>query len=147
MTRRSFAVVSGFLFLAGIAITGVVVATRIMTPIDLVKEAKASTWRTIDINKALELIEEQEGLVVLDVREPAEFKAGHLPRAINIPPRVLELKIGQKVKEKDTPILIYGGTDGRSSLAAYSLKRMGYINIYNMWGGFMAWKERGFPIE
>ncbi|MFQ6112404.1 MAG: hypothetical protein ACE5LX_10325 [Nitrospinota bacterium] len=59
MTRRSFAVVSGFLFLAGIAITGVVVATRIMTPIDLVKEAKASTWRTIDINKALELIEEQ----------------------------------------------------------------------------------------
>ncbi len=147
MARRSFAGIVGFIFLAGVAATAIVVATKIMTPTDLIKEAKAGVWRTIDVNKGMELIQEQEGLVVLDVREPAEFEAGHLPMAINIPRGLVEFQIGGKVKDKSTPILVYCKTGGRSSLAAYNLQRMGYTNLYNMWGGFTAWKEKGLPVE
>jgi rhodanese-related sulfurtransferase len=147
MTRRSFSAALAFVFLASLAFTGLAFAAKVMTPKDLVAEAKAKIKNTIDVDKAKELIQEKEGLVVLDVREPSEFDAGHLPMAINIPRGLVEFKIGEKIKDKDAPILVYCKTGGRSSLTAFNLQRMGYTGLYNMWGGFDAWKEKSFPVE
>lgn len=87
--------------------------------------------------------------LILDVREPAEFAAGHLPGAINIPRGVLEFKIGshpdfQEKQQED--IVVYCQTGGRSALAAQVLNQLGYEKAVSMAGGFKAWSENGLPF-
>ncbi len=109
-----------------------------MTPQQLVAEAKTQIKET-DANNAATHI--STGAVVIDVREPAEFDAGHLPNAVNIPRGVLEFKTVDHpaLSNKNTEILMYCKTGGRSALAALSLLRLGYTNPVSMAGGFEAW--------
>ncbi|WP_054773206.1 rhodanese-like domain-containing protein [Methylogaea oryzae] len=85
---------------------------------------------------------------VLDVREPAEYAAGCLPGAVNIPRGVLEFKIDNIPVFKDdkqSPILVYCQSGGRSALAAEALQKLGYQPL-SLAGGFGAWKDAGGAI-
>ncbi|MFN3715977.1 MAG: rhodanese-like domain-containing protein [Thiobacillus sp.] len=116
-----------------------------MTPMELVAEAKSQITE-IDLAAAQAALPQS---LVLDVREPAEFDAGHLPGAINIPRGLLEFKIGDhpQLAKKDANILIYCKTSGRAALAAANLKRMGYTGLRSIHGGFDAWSQAGLPVE
>ncbi len=109
-----------------------------MTPQELVAEAR-SHIREIHIGGAIEHI--KAGNLIVDVREPVEFEAAHLPGAINIPRGVIEFKIGDHplLSNKRAEILLYCKTGGRSVLAAFSLQRLGYTGILSMTGGFDGW--------
>ena len=116
-----------------------------LTPHDLVVEAKSQIK---EVNTA-----DAQGLLgqraVLDVREPEEFAAGHLPGAINVPRGVLEFKIGMvpPLAAPTTPILIYCRTSGRAALSVVQLQKIGYSNIVSMAGGFEAWNNEQRPTE
>lgn len=87
--------------------------------------------------------------LVLDVREPAEFAAGHLPGAVNIPRGVLEFKIDSHPDfqgQQQAPIVVYCQTGGRSALATQALNQLGYEKAVSMAGGFKAWAEGGLPL-
>ena len=87
--------------------------------------------------------------LILDVREPAEFAAGHLPGAVNIPRGVLEFKIDSHPDfqaKQQAPIVVYCQTGGRSALAAQVLNQLGYLQAVSMAGGFKAWSENGLPV-
>lgn len=87
--------------------------------------------------------------VILDVREPAEYAAGHLPGAVNIPRGVLEFKIGAHPDfqgKQSADIVVYCQTGGRSALATLALNQLGYANAASMAGGFQAWSEQGLPL-
>lgn len=109
-----------------------------MTPQQLVAEAKTQIME-IDVNTAAQRI--AAGAVVIDVREPAEFGAGSLPNAVNIPRGVLEFKINEHpaLADKDAEILLYCRSGGRSALATVSLQRLGYTRPNSILGGFDAW--------
>ncbi|MBI5299822.1 MAG: hypothetical protein HY877_05975, partial [Deltaproteobacteria bacterium] len=77
--------------------------------------------------------------VILDVREPEEWKEAHIPRAKHIPRGLLELKIENLFPDKTTPIICHCAGGTRSLLAAHSLKQLGYTNASSMAGGFKAW--------
>ena len=116
-----------------------------MTPMELVAEAKAQITE-------IDLATTQAALpnaLLLDVREPAEFEAGRLPGAVNIPRGLLEFKIGDhpQLSKKDADILIYCKTSGRAALAALNLQRMGYTNVRSIHGGFDAWSQASLPVE
>ncbi len=64
-----------------------------------------------------------------------------------IPRGWLEFRIGDAVKSKDTPIIVYCGTNQRSPLAAQTLMKMGYTNVWNYAGGFFEWRKAGLPVE
>ena len=83
---------------------------------------------------------------MLDVRTPEEFKAGHLPKAVNIPRGTLEFMIGKHYPQKDLEIVVYCRTDARAALSAKTLSEMGYTNVKNLKGAFKAWGEAGYPI-
>ena len=87
--------------------------------------------------------------LVLDVREPAEFQAGHLPHAVNVPRGVLEFKVGNHpdLSDGQRSILIYCKNGGRSTLAAYTLKQMGFSQVEMLMGGFDDWKGSVHTIE
>lgn len=109
-----------------------------MTPQQLVAEAKTQIME-IDVHTAAQRI--AAGAVVIDVREPAEFEAGSLPNAVNIPRGVLEFKINEHpaLADKDAEILLYCRSGGRSALATASLQRLGYTKLSSILGGFDAW--------
>jgi rhodanese-related sulfurtransferase len=116
-----------------------------MSALDLVAEAKTHITE-IDLAAAQNAMQHS---LLLDVREPAEFDAGHMPGAINIPRGLLEFKIGDhpQLSQRDRDILIYCKTSGRAALAALNLQRMGYSNVQSIHGGFDAWAQANLPIE
>jgi len=124
---------------------GMALAGQPMTAKDFVKEAK-SHIKEISVAEAKTKIE-GGNVIVLDVREPNEFKKGHLPKAINLPRGLLEFKVTKKIPNKDANIIVYCKTGGRSALATWVLKRMGYKNAVSMAGGWKAWVKAGYPIE
>lgn len=70
--------------------------------------------------------------IIIDVREPLEFKMGHVESAINIPPS--ELMAGAEELQNipnDTELILYCRTGSRSNVAIYILKDLGYSNLVN----------------
>ncbi len=131
-----------------IAVTFVVPAlhAQIKSPKELVGEVKASiNWVTAQ--EAHKMIQTMPNLVVVDVRESGEYLIGHLPKAISIPRGLLEFRIGFVTKDPNRPILVYCLSGGRAALAYKALEKMGYKKLYNLKGGYKAWKKAGLPIS
>jgi molybdopterin/thiamine biosynthesis adenylyltransferase/rhodanese-related sulfurtransferase len=85
----------------------------------------------------------QQGAVIVDVRESDEWRQGHIPQAIAIPRGFLELRIEEKVPNHKTPVIMQCASGTRSLYASRVMKELGYENVYNLTGGFNAWKDRG----
>lgn len=118
-----------------------------MTPtvMDLVAQAKQNIVE-IDIDATRNSLETS---LILDVREPAEYAAGHLSGAFNIPRGVLEFKIGSHPDfqdKQDAHIIVYCQSGGRSALATEVLNKIGFSNAVSMAGGFKAWTENGNEV-
>lgn len=86
--------------------------------------------------------------LVLDVREPDEYAAGHLPGAVNIPRGLLEFKLSATpaLERRDLKIVVYCKTGGRAALSACTLHEMGYVSVQSVAGGFDAWGGQGGRI-
>ncbi len=139
--------VVALLVVAGCATTGhKAVTTGPMTAKQLVASAKAVVPE-VSVAQAKANIDKGIYKVILDVREPKEFRKGHIPGAINIPRGLLEFKVTAKIPDKATPILVYCKTGGRGALSGQALMKMGYKNVTNMDGGWMAWEKAGYPVE
>lgn len=117
-----------------------------LTAMDLVTAAKRRI-REISPDE----VEEHLGhALILDVCEPEEFAAGHLPGTINIPRGVLEFRIDSHPafqNRKDAEIVLYCQTGGRSALATDVLLQLGWEKAVSMAGGFRDWSEGGYPIS
>jgi rhodanese-related sulfurtransferase len=116
-----------------------------MTAKDMVAEAKKTVCE-VSVSEANALFE-QGGRLFVDCRTSKEFKMGHIPGAMNIPRGLLEFKVGSKIPDKNTEVVMYCKKGGRGCLATCTLCRMGYKNASNMNGGWMAWEKAGYPVE
>lgn len=83
---------------------------------------------------ALKLAREYQdrGGLLIDVRSPAEYKSGHLPKAINLPFNELDTYVPRLAANKDEILLLHCKTGLRSELAAQRLKRQGYAKAFNL---------------
>ena len=100
----------------------------------------------VTVEQVIKDMDASMGLVLLDVRCPDEYEAGHLPKAVNIPRGKLEFMIGRLYPDKDTEMILYCRTGARSALCTKTLMDMGYKNVKNFNGAFKAWGESGYPI-
>jgi len=110
---------------------------------DLIRQVKSAV-REVSVDEAQALA--RQGAAVVDVREADEWEKGHLPGAVHVPRGFLELRIEEKVPERDRPVVLYCAGGTRSALAARSLAEMGYGNVVSLTGGFGRWKEAGAPV-
>src|ERR1700688_1187163 len=110
---------------------------------NILDEARAQI-KSIDIDEARRMLD-QPGTVLLDVREGDEWRQGHIPQAVGIPRGFLELRVEEKVPDHKTPVILQCASGTRSLLAARTLRELGYENVYNLTGGFNAWKDKGLP--
>jgi len=132
-------------FLFVITATKVPVFASGKTVPQIIGEAK-SQITVVTVEEIKNDISSGKNFVLLDVRTSEEFKAGHLPKGINIPRGTLEFLIGKFHPNKDTEMVLYCRTDARAALCTNSLKEMGYTNVKNLKGGFKAWGEAGYSI-
>jgi len=91
-------------------------------------------------------IDKKESSVILDVRDPDEFAAGHLPGAVNISRGTMEFKVFNTIKDHNAKIYVYCKTAGRSALATKTLNDLGYKNAVLMDAQYADWVKAGYPI-
>jgi len=96
--------------------------------------------------QATHLINREDALV-LDVREPGEYGAGHILGAKNLPPARLDSGAGDVAKKKDATLILYCDTGDRAGKAIAALKKQGYNKVVSLSGGLAAWKQAGLPVE
>jgi rhodanese-related sulfurtransferase len=142
-TNRIVMITLGLIVVSMVA-SGVLFADG-MTSADLLAEAK-SNIQTVSVTEAKDLFD-QGGYLFIDVREPNETAMGTIPGAIQIPRGLLEFRIANTVEDQNANIVVYCKSGGRSSLATYTLVRMGYDNAVSMDGGWGAWEEAAYPVE
>jgi hydroxyacylglutathione hydrolase len=84
-------------------------------------------------------------VTVLDVRDRAEWEAGHIAGAVNVPLGHLTDRVAEL--ERDRPLVLHCQSGGRSSVAASVLRAHGFSNVINLSDGFSGWQRRGLPVE
>ena len=94
------------------------------------------------------LNDKDENIVLLDAREPREFEVSHLNKAICVGYDHFDLKktIQQLPEDKNTKIVVYCSLGIRSEDIAEQLKKAGYKNVFNLYGGIFEWKNKGNSV-
>lgn len=82
---------------------------------------------------------------MLDVREPDEFAAGHIPGITLIPMGDVASRLSEIPTDKE--VIVTCRTGNRSAQIADFLRAQGFTNVHNMEGGIVAWEEAGYPVE
>ena len=108
---------------------------------------RATGGPSVSPSQATQLINREDALVI-DVREPGEFGAGHILGAKNVPMSRVDSG-GAEVagKRKDRPVILYCDSGNRSAKAAAALRGQGYTRVLNLSGGIGAWQQAGLPVE
>lgn len=89
----------------------------------------------------------QDSLVILDAREPEEYAVSHLQDATFSGYNTFsEAAIEQEILDKSTPIVVYCSIGIRSGKIAEKLKKAGYTQVENLYGGIFEWKNKDYPV-
>lgn len=101
--------------------------------------------RKVSLLQATQLINQGKAVIV-DVREPAEFAAGHLRDARNIPLKELPQRLSELDKFKSKTVIAVCQVGARSAKAAAQLKKAGFGEAVSLDGGAAAWQAQGLPM-
>jgi rhodanese-related sulfurtransferase len=125
-------------------LVGVALVSGTMLVWPYLRRATGGPWVTP--GQATLLINRDDALVV-DVREPAEYGAGHVLGARNVPLARIAAGGAELAKRKDKPVITYCETGNRSTGAAAALRKQGFTHVFSLSGGMKAWREAGLPVE
>ncbi|MCZ2115620.1 MAG: rhodanese-like domain-containing protein, partial [Anaerolineae bacterium] len=99
---------------------------------------------SVDVATVYDLLDNPD-VFLIDVREPFEYDAGHIPGITLIPMG----EVAQRLSEipTDREVIVTCRSGNRSGQVADFLRSQGYTNIHNMEGGIVAWEKAGYPVE
>ena len=98
-----------------------------------------NTYRSITMDEAVTMMAQETGYIILDVRRPDEYAAGHIPNAINVPNESIGTSDIPELPDKDQLIMVYCRSGRRSKEASEKLVKLGYTSIVEF-GGILDWK-------
>lgn len=93
------------------------------------------------------LLINRKDAVVLDVRDAAEYKSGHITNARNVPEAELDARAKELDKVKAKPIIVSCGRGNRSAAIAAKLRKLGFAEVVSLRGGLAAWQQANMPLE
>ncbi|SFV75993.1 Rhodanese-related sulfurtransferase [hydrothermal vent metagenome] len=105
---------------------------------------KLKKYEEVDANGAISLMDEKD-LIVLDVRETKERKAGHIANDVHIPLSKVKNKLD--TLDNNKKVLVYCRSGSRSSHIAGLLTRNNFEQVYNLKGGMQGWLKANLPIK
>ncbi|MDR4463801.1 MAG: hypothetical protein MRJ66_05995 [Nitrospira sp.] len=114
-------------------------------------EASQKHVRTIGMDEYRKLVDNPGSALIIDVREPQEFAAGHVPGAINIPRGLIDSQIWNHVgapekADMERPIILQCQSGKRASLAAQTLGELGFTETTVVLMNLNDWKQTGHPF-
>ena len=114
----------------------------------LISQAKKEAGE-ISAKKLKELLDKEENVIILDVREAEQRAEGQIyaDDYFAITRGNLEFEVLNKIKNRDAVIVTYCRGGSRGVLAAQTLRKLGYKNATNLKGGLKGWAKAGYPIE
>lgn len=121
MKRVLFAILSALLMLTGCS-----------------SAQSGNSYRQISMKEAVELMQNETGYIILDVRTYEEYEQGHIPGAICLPNENIHSVEPYQLPDKDQMILVYCRSGNRSKQASEKLAKLGYSNIIEF-GGIIDW--------
>lgn len=95
-------------------------------------------YNTVSPQQAKEIMDNENGYIILDVRTQEEYNEGHIKNALLIPDSELEIKAETMLTDKQQKILVYCRSGRRSAASAAMLAQMGYTNVIDF-GGIINW--------
>ena len=102
-----------------------------------------AAYQQISQEQALEIMQSQKDVVILDVRTPEEYAAGHIAGAVNLPNETISDQEIPSLPDKDQTLLVYCRSGNRSKQASRKLADLGYTRVLEF-GGINTWKG---PME
>lgn len=103
--------------------------------------------RTIDVQTYKQELDEGKVPVTVDVRNPDEYEAGHIPGVVHLPLAAVPARFGEVLSEyKDGPVYVVCQRGGRSARACMFLESQGY-DVVNVMGGTGGWIAAGHEVE
>ena len=115
-----------------------IIYTEIRRRLNVAKEITPAT--------AVRLMNDESALA-LDIRSDAEYRAGHLLKAKNLPLKDLASRTHELNKYFNKPVIIYCASGLQSAKASALLHKAGFSNLYSLAGGLQAWDKAGLPTE
>ena len=115
------------------------------TPHDFLAEARRAIPE-VSVEEVAARRTRGDELILLDVREKDEVRAGYIEGAVTIPRGFLEFQAAGQLPQTDVDVVVYCASGARSLLAAQVLYTMGYARVASMAGGLTRWKEAGYPV-
>lgn len=100
---------------------------------------QTDSYRQISMDEAVEMMKQESGYIILDVRTPEEFAEAHIPNAINVPNESIGESDIPELPDMDQLIMVYCRSGRRSKEASAKLAKLGYTNIVEF-GGIIDWK-------
>jgi len=94
-----------------------------------------------------ERVSTQAAPLILDVRSPREYAAGHVPGAINIPHTQLAGRLDELGIDKSDELVVYCLSGKRAAMAEQLLEQDGYTSVRDLQGQLRAWQGGGYPVE
>jgi rhodanese-related sulfurtransferase len=119
-------------------------ALDLKAAVDRILIAIPAGFYKIDDVAGLKRLQANSKALLVDVREPAEYWAGHIPGAINIPLRTLAQHLEQI--ERDRPVVLYCSSGYRSAMGVVTLHLLGYDNVQGFPPSFGGWQAAGEAI-
>jgi len=107
---------------------------------DLLQQTERITAQAVS-----ERMADQPDMVIVDIRAPSEYQAGHITGSRNLPLNHLEERLEEI--PRDRPVVVHCAGGYRSSIGASLLQKNGYENVLDMVGGFGAWKASKLPVS
>lgn len=104
--------------------------------------SKASQLNPVN---AIRLMNNNDNAIVIDVRDTAEYKKGHIKNAKNMPLSTLKDKLDELARHKDQAVLAYCSSGALSNKACSLLQKAGFSNVHNISGGINGWVDAKLP--
>ena len=122
-------------------LVGILVASIFL----LVKNESSKGGTSLSPQQVINVVNQQEG-VVIDLRDAADFKAGHIVDAINIPSSKLSARLSELESYRNRPLILVCKMGQHSGAAGKTLATEGFENISRMQGGMMEWQNMQLPL-
>jgi phage shock protein E len=122
-------------------------AVLLLPIVSLFAEPTPAAPKNVTVNEAEKLIKEDPKVVVLDVRTPEEFKAGHIAGAKNIDFNGDNFEKQIAALDKSKTYIVHCAAGGRSGQACKIIEQVKLPSVYHMNEGFKTWEKAGKPVE
>ena len=108
--------------------------------------AAPAAFKNLSVEEFARMADDKKN-VILDVRTPGEFQAGHIPGAMNLDVSASDFQAKAALLDRSKIYLVHCASGVRSARACEKLNHLDFPKLYNLPGGFRAWAKAGKPVE